>query len=195
MSFEQSYSTPIWLDTPSSTDSAFNRGLEYLRAVQRLALEPEMVDVLDNLRDRITICSWIGENIHNVNARLNCCLQACHECFRPHERCHIQIFAAPLAQPFYLDGLCNIQIQPITILIDVGRAHPDDWLAIVAHEYAHAHLGNAGHHVLFATVLSHLCLGLGLEPPHWEYGIEAQLRHWPPYVPNSDPLAFWRGQS
>jgi hypothetical protein len=52
-----------------------------------------------------------------------------------------QIFAAPLAQAFGLDALCNLQTDPISILIDVGRVMPEDWLLVVAHEYAHAHAG------------------------------------------------------
>jgi hypothetical protein len=154
-----------------------------------------MVNVEENLRDRVLICTWIGENIETVNHKLNDCLQACHDCFHPQERRAIAIFAAPLAPAFNLDGVCNIRTHPITILIDAGRINPSDWLAVVAHEYAHAHLGNSGHDATFATVLSHLCLGLGLELPSWETGMETRLRHWPPCTTTPDPLAFWRGQT
>jgi hypothetical protein len=191
MSFKQETISSLWIGE-SASGSALSRGLTYLREVERLMLEPGMVDVLDNLRDRDLICSWIGENIHAVNARLNLCLQACHDCFHPQDRPYVQIFAVPLAQSFRLDGICNIQTRPITILIDVGRVQPSDWLALVAHEYAHAHLGNSGHDASFARVLAHLCLGLELEPPCWKTGMENQLRHFPPYVSVLDPLAFWR---
>ncbi len=170
------------------------RGLEYLHWVQKFALEPRMVDVMDNVRDRIPVCTWIGENIDTVNAELNLYLQLCHECFYPHERKHIQIFAVPLAQFLGIDGFCNILNDPITILIDVGRTAREDWLSIVVHEYAHAHLGEFGHNHNFAQVLWHLCLGLGLEPPNWEPDKEYELRSWPNCRPNLDPLAFWRGQ-
>jgi hypothetical protein len=191
MSFKRETISSLQI-SESASGSSFNRGLEYLRWVERLTLEPGMVDVLDNLRDRSLICQWIGENIHRVNDRLNLCLQACHDCFHPQNRPHVQIFAVPLAQSFRLDGICNIQTRPIAILIDVGRVHPSDWLALVAHEYAHAHLGSSGHDASFAKVLAHLCLGLELEPLCWKTGMENQLRHFPPYVPVLDPLAFWR---
>ncbi|WP_341529167.1 hypothetical protein WKK05_07635 [Nostoc sp. UHCC 0302] len=172
---------------------ALTRGLEYLRLVQGLALEPGIVDVFNNLRDRIPIYTWIGENIDTVNAQLNACLQACHECFHPQERRYIQIFAVPIAQSFGIDGLCNILTTPITILVDVGRVAPNDWLGIVAHEYAHAHVGHSGHNQQFASILSHLSLGLGMEPPYWESGMEATLRNWPHCKSTIDPLEFWIG--
>ncbi|WP_445636461.1 Peptidase M48 domain-containing protein [Nostoc sp. DSM 114161] len=172
---------------------AFNRGRDYLRLVQGFALEPGMVDVFDNLRDRIAICTWIGKNINSVNAAIDTYLDACHQCFHPQERRHIQIFAVPIAQSFGIDGLCNILTNPITILVDVGRVAPKDWFGIVVHEYAHAHLGDYGHNQQFANILSHLCLGLGLEPPLWEAGMEATLRSWPYCQPTIDPLEFWIG--
>ena len=141
------------------------------------------------------VCGWIGENIDRINLKLKDCLQACHDCLHPQERRPMQIFAAPLAPTLGLDGFCNIRITPVTLLVDVGRVYPEDWLAIVAHEYAHAHLGNSGHDATFATLLSHLCLGLGLDLPIWEPGMEMKLRHWPPCPSRSDPLAFWRGAS
>lgn len=171
------------------------RGLEYLHWVQKLALEPRMVDAMDNLRDRILICTWIGENIDTVNTELNLYLQACHDCFYSHERKHIQIFAVPLAQSLGIDGLCNILTNPITILIDIGRIAPEDWLSIVVHEYAHAYLGEFGHNHRFAKILCHLCLGLGLEPPNWQLGREFELRSWPNCKSTIDPLALWRGES
>ena len=170
-------------------------GLEYLHMVQKLVWEPTMVDAMDNFRDRIPICTWIGENIDTVNTRLNLYLQACHGCFHVHERQSIQIFAVPLAQSLGIDGLCNIFTNPITILIDVGRIAPEDWLRIVVHEYAHAHLGEFGHNRRFATILWHLCLGLAIEPPSWQPGRESDLSSWPNCQSTIDPLALWRGES
>lgn len=194
MFLKQDSFTPFSAGKLSSSADSFTRGLEYLHAVQSLTLEPGMVDVMDNLRDRIPICTWIGNHIDTVNAALNACLEACHECFHPQERRFIQIFAAPLAQSFGIDGLCNILANPVTILVDVGRVAPQDWLGVVAHEYTHAYLGHPGHNQKFLTVLAHLCLGLGLEPPSWEPGWEANLLHWPVCDSTLDPLAFWRGQ-
>lgn len=179
------------INLPNS--DAYTRGVEYLRVMQTLVPEPAMVDVMSNLRDRTTICVWIGTHIWAVNEALQQCLLACHECFHVHQRRYITIYAVPLAQPYQLDGLCNISTNPTTILIDAGRVAPEHWLSIVAHEYAHAHLGSPGHDPRFARVLAHLCLGLGLQPPSAE--TEAGLRSYPPYIPTSDPLAFWRGET
>ena len=177
---------------PQSID-AYNVGVEYLRVMQSLVPDPAMVDVMENLRDRVVICTWIGKNIERVNQTLRRCLLACHECFYPQDRRPTQIFAVPLAQSFGLDGLCNIFTTPTAILVDAGRVAPNDWLGIVSHEYAHAHLNSPGHRQDFAIVLSHLCLGLGLEPPLEQR--EALLQRWPPYNPTLDRLAFWRGET
>ena len=171
---------------------AENRGVEYLRGMQSLLPDPAMVEVMGNLRDRSLICTFIGENIDAVNADLRSCLIACHHCFHPQQRRPMQIFAVPLAPSFGLDGLCQLSNSAIAILVDVGRLAPKDWLRLVAHEYAHAYLNTPGHGLEFAAVLSHLCLGLGLEPPPDR--INSILRSWPPYYPALDPLAFWRGE-
>ncbi|MBE9126854.1 hypothetical protein [Coleofasciculus sp. LEGE 07092] len=169
------------------------RGYQYLEAVSQLTLEPGMVDVSDNLKVRDRICTWIGNNIGVINAELNACLEACHGCFHPELRRPVQIWAVPIAQNFGIDGLCNILVDPTVILIDVGRIAPRDWLGIVVHEYAHAHLDSPGHDRRFFEVLSHLCLGLGLEPPIWQADLEMYLRNWPHCPSLANPLAFWMG--
>lgn len=176
----------------------FTKGLHYLQRMQHLALEPEMVDAVHNLRDRITICTWIGQHIDAINAELYGHLLACYGCFYAQNRPTIQVLAAPLSPAFSIDAQCNILAQPTTILIDVGRVAASDWLAIVAHEYAHAQVGHPGHNQEFCAVLSHLCLGLGLEPPANQPGLstatrETLLQSWPHCRSIADPLAFWRG--
>lgn len=171
---------------------AYNRGVEYLRGMQNLLPDPAMVDVMGNLRDRSIICTFLGENIDAVNADLRRCLVACHDCFHPQQRRLIQIFAVPLTQSLGLDGLCHLSNSGSAILVDVGRLARKDWLRLVAHEYAHAYLNSPGHGQEFAAVLSHLCLGLGLEPPPNQ--INSILQSWPPYTPTLDALAFWRGE-
>lgn len=178
----------------TTSPDRFTRGLDYLYGVRRLALEPEMIDLVYDLEKRIPICIWIGEYIDAVNAHLNACLQACHDCFHLWQQPVVQIFAAPLAQSFGLDALCNFQTSPISILVDVGRMMPQDWLRVVAHEYAHAHAGTPGHHHQFAQSLTHLCLGLEIAVPLVQPGMEDKLRSYPPYPPTADPLAFWRGE-
>jgi hypothetical protein len=151
-----------------------------------------MLDVMENLRDRVSICTWIGKEIAALNWLLQSLITACDDCFHPGDRRAVQIFALPLADRVCLDGFCNLTAAPTTILVDVGRVDRADWLALVAHEYAHAHVGSPGHHHEFASVLTHLCLGLGLAQP-----LPRQLDNlhsWPPYAPVADPLALWRGE-
>ncbi|UKP00336.1 hypothetical protein [Nostoc sp. UHCC 0870] len=177
----------------SSTDPVA-RGLDYLYGVRCLALDSEMIDVVYDMNNRIPLCAWISEHIDGVNRQLEKYLQACHDCFHPWEQPPIQICAAPIAQGFGIDALCNLQTHPITILIDVGRVVPADWLRLVVHEYAHAHVGFPGHQEQFARSLSHLCLGLGIAPPPRESAIESHLRFYPDCRPTQNPLAFWRGE-
>jgi hypothetical protein len=175
----------------------FTRGLDYLYGVRSLAPEPEMVNAMHDVDRRIPICTWIGEHIEAVNLQLTAYLQACQDCFHLWEQPAAQIFAAPLAQTFGIDGFCNFQTHPITLLIDVGRVQPQDWLLLVAHECAHAHAGSPGHHSQFARSLSHLCLGLGIASPpshsHTEASLEELLRSYPYCPATADPLAFWQG--
>jgi hypothetical protein len=172
--------------------SAAARGLAYLQSVQSWLPTEVEIEVMANLRDRVTICTWIGNYIDRVNSRLQDCLTACHDCFHPIDRPTIQIFAVPLPQFCGLDGLCNLDLTPTTIAIDVGRVPPPDWLSLVAHEYTHAQIGKPGHDRNFAAVLSHLCLGLGLPTPIDLS--ETALSRCPPYPSALDPLLFWRGE-
>lgn len=153
-----------------------------------------MVDQVDDLERRVPVCTWIGDHIDAVNTQLNASLQACHDCFHLEERPAVQIFAAPLAQAFGLDAFCNFQTYPISLVIDVGRMLPQDWLLAVAHEYAHAQAGFPGHHQQFARSLAHLCLGLEIAPPASVPDQEDRLRSYPAYASTLDPLAFWLGR-
>lgn len=169
-------------------------GLDYLYTMRSLALKPDMVNLLHQCSDRTKIYHWVGSHIDAINTRLNHLLQACHGCFHPWERPTLQIFAAPLSDTYQLEGICNLHTRPITLLIDVGRAAPEDWLALVAHEYAHARAAAPGHHHQFAQALAHLCLGLGYEALPWQPGIEVNLRAYPYTRALPDPLSFWRGE-
>ncbi|WP_171572332.1 hypothetical protein [Leptolyngbya sp. Cla-17] len=178
----------------TTSSDPFIRGLDYLYGVRSLALVPEMVGVVDDLAHRGSICTWIGDHIDRVNSQLNAYLQMCHDCFHLQEQRSIQIFAAPLVRSFEIDGFCNLQTNPITILIDVGQVVPEDWLRLVVHEYAHAHAGFPGHHSQFGRSLAHLCLGLEIpfpldQPDHGDW-----LRFYPDCVATQDSLAFWRGE-
>ena len=177
----------------SSKTITYQAGVEYLQRVQILLPDAQMVDVMNNLRDRVSICTWIGSQIEDVNKLLQAHLNACHDCFDLGARRSIQILAVPFSSAVRLDGFCNINTNPTTILVDVGRVAPTDWLALVAHEYAHAHLGYPGHDRAYAEVLSHLCLGLGFAQPSLQAD-DRSLYYWPTYSPAIDPLAWWRGE-
>jgi hypothetical protein len=177
----------------TSTDP-FQRGLDYLYGLRSLAGDPEVVDLVYDQVQRVPICTWIGEQIETINRQLQTYLQACHDCFHPEAQPIVQIFAAPLSPAYKIDGLCNLSSEPITLLVDVGRVLPADWLCLVAHEYAHAYTGEPGHHPQFAQALVHLCLGLGILPPSHLSLDEEALRFLPNYRPTPDPLAFWYGK-
>ncbi len=177
----------------SNQSQTYQNGVEYLQRVQLLLPAAHMIDVMDNLRDRVVICNWIGKEIESVNISLQAHLNACHDCFAPRDRQPVNIFAVPFSSSVRLDGFCNINISPTTILVDVGRVPSADWLALVAHEYAHAHLGYPGHDRAYAEVLSHLCLGLGFPQPLID-PVDSSLHYWPMYSPSIDPLAWWRGE-
>jgi hypothetical protein len=177
----------------SKETEKYRVGVQYLQRIQLLLPAPHMIDVMDNVRDRVSICNWIGDQIESVNSSLQAHLNACHDCFDPLSRKSINIFAVPFASSVRLDGFCNINTIPTTILVDVGRVKPADWLALVAHEYAHAHLGYPGHDREYANVLSHLCLGLGFPQPS-TIPDDRSLYYWPPYLEPIDPLYWWRGE-
>jgi hypothetical protein len=177
----------------SDRTEAYQLGVAYLARVKSVLPDPQMVDVMSNIRDRVSICNWIGTQIETVNRSLQAHVNTCAECFNPGDRRSIQILAVPFASSVQLDGFCNINNAPTTILVDVGRVAPADWLALVAHEYAHAHLGYPGHDREYAQVLGHLCLGLGFGQPSLIPN-DRSIYCWPPYSPSIDPLAWWRGE-
>lgn len=170
----------------------FVRGLDYLQQVRRLAQDINLIDLRENQRDQIALCTWIGLHIDAVNLELNCCLYACQSCFHEWERRTVQIYAAPFRTAYGIDGLCNLHGTPTIILIDAGRVASSDWLGLVAHEYAHAHVGSPGHGQPFFQAMSHLCLGLGLPQPSVEQA--DRLSQWPPSRSKLDAIGFWRGE-
>lgn len=184
---------------PNTNSDSFQRGWEYLDRMRQLTPEQGMIELGDDISDRIRICTWIGDRIDAINLELTDCLEACHQCFSPADRQNIKIFAAPLASRLGIDGLCNILLDPIVIFIDVGRVASENWLSLVVHEYAHAHLKSPGHERRFLQVLTHLCLGIGFAPPVSSPAIDdeaicAQLRNWPHCSATSNPLDFWQGK-
>lgn len=175
----------------TSTDPV-TRGLDYLYGLRRLAIEPEMIDVMHDPVRRVPVATWIGNHIDRINIELQNLIKACNDCYYASDRPQIQAWAAPLAQSYKICGLCNLRTQPITLLVDLGRVAPSDWLALVVHEYAHAQAGTPGHHQDFAIALSHLCRGLSLSLPAIEPGEEDQLRLYPKCQIVTDSWSWWQ---
>ncbi|NJO78577.1 MAG: hypothetical protein HC827_08635 [Cyanobacteria bacterium RM1_2_2] len=75
-----------------STDcDPFSRGLDYLYQIRALAIEPDLIQIIYQLKERIPVCTWIGSHIDTVNAVLQQQMQACQACFHPWEQRSIQI--------------------------------------------------------------------------------------------------------
>jgi hypothetical protein len=177
----------------TSTDP-LTRGLDYLYGLRSLAIDPEMIDIMHDSALRVPVATWIGENIDRINTELQTLVQACHDCLHEASRPQLQIWAAPLASSYNICGLCNLHTDPITLLVDLGRVAPADWLALVVHEYAHAQAGTPGHHQDFAIALIHLCRWLSLELPPIEPGEEDNLRLYPGCQIVTESWLWWQGQ-
>lgn len=146
-------------------------------------------------QDKTRAYPWIAANIDQLNQKLYEHLVACQDCFFPTNRCSVSILAAPIRPEWGIDGFCNICVDPMMILVDVGRVVPADWLKLVAHEYAHAMIGSAGHSLRYAAVLKHLCLGLGFEWDEQGRSPVSQLRTHPPCISTLNPIDFWCGMN
>jgi hypothetical protein len=168
------------------------RTLAYLQFVQQFELEAGMINFLTGLES--LAYPWMAANLDRVNCTLEQYLRACQDCFSPSRCCDARIFAAPIAPHCPTDGFCNIRVQPATIVVDVGRIIPADWLPLVVHEYAHAMVGRAGHTPEFARIVSHLCLGLGVKSTPVNTIAEVELKSYPPCRPSPDPIGFWQGR-
>lgn len=131
----------------------------------------------------------IGLHIDRINAKLHEHLTACQDCFYPVDRVAAQIWAGPIDRRFGVDAFCNVQAYPAALIIDVSRVVPEDWPRLVAHEYAHAIVGDSGHSRRYAEVLQHLCRGWG-----WEFNRhDVDLATFPPCRSTLRPGDFWRG--
>jgi len=173
---------------------AVTEGLNYLYGLRSGLPEPDLIDVMLDPDYRLPVCCWIGENIVDLNASLAGLLADCQACVLPSLRPQVQLFAAPLAARFGLDGICCLPVagsglEPISILLDLGTLEPHDWLSLLVHEYAHALCATPGHDLQFQQWLSILCRALDLDLPQ-------SASNWdslPAYPRRLDRLAFWMG--
>jgi hypothetical protein len=163
---------------------------DYLQQLRRFELEPGMIDRrgIDQTDADVRLMATIAHS----NRILGQHLIACQDCFYPTNRRAVQVWAAPIHPDFKIDAFCNIRVDPATIVFDVGRVVAADWLKVVAHEYAHAIVGESGHSPRYAAILQHLCLGLGFDVlPVAAWG-EADLQVFPACRAAIDPRQFWQ---
>lgn len=182
-----------WQHPPTAPIPPEQRGRAYLQDLEQLVPTSDLITRPDSLHAPQIDCAWIGQEIHRLNRALYQLLIRCQDCLQPSNRPQAAIFAAPLAITAGIKGFCNVALRPTPLLIDVGQIHPQDWLAIVAHEYAHAIAGDRGHGTAFQSALSHLCLGLGLLPPPLQAADPDLWPIWPPCRQPSYGSGFWRG--
>lgn len=187
-------SHPDWLESPSPGTNWLEHGQMYFQWVQALLPCACRLDLDSTAYQRQLL--WIGQHVHRLNQQLDRLTQSCRECFFDNTCPDVQTWAFPLDWALAADsevvGLCSLKTTPAALVIDVGQIHPDDWLGVVAHEFAHA-ISGAGHGLEFQNALNHLCIGLGLPPPKtlWD---EQILQQWPPYRPVHQPK-FWQGEA
>lgn len=182
-----------WSQPPEPGDWVL-RGIDYLDAIRQAIPSARLLETADNLSERFAICGWLGQHVHRLNQQLAQLVSECDRCFYPEARPSVQALTAPFAPDCKVDGICNVWVKPAIIIIDLGRIAPVDWLAAVAHEYAHAVVGQPGHDLQFQQVMTHLCLGLRLPPPPRQGLTAAAWEKWPPCRPNLGWRNFWTGQ-
>ncbi|NJL44991.1 MAG: hypothetical protein HC922_03070 [Leptolyngbyaceae cyanobacterium SM2_3_12] len=183
----------IWQTPPDLGADPVVRTAQYFRAMRDLAVKADWIALAETNPQPLLALTWIGQNIHRINQRLDDLLRDLLTCFNPNQRPQVQVFAAPIAPRARVDGFCNFSIQPITLIIDPSRILAADWLYLVAHELAHGVVATAGHGPLFHQAMVHLCLAhdLPLPPPDClETGV---LKYWPPYRANPQADEFWLG--
>ena len=174
-------------DASTPSINSLNQGLAYLNWVAQRLPDSNWLELGPNATHQTALIKRLGQDVHGLNRYLDRLAFACRECFVDSRVPSLQIVAAPLKQELGLEGYCCLTQRPILLIIDAGRAHPDDWLGVVAHEVTHA-VSGPGHGHAFHTVVAHLCLGLGLAfPPREEEGL---LQRWPPRRQPAIPN-FW----
>jgi hypothetical protein len=179
---------------PAATDSDFDLNtVRYLEVVRDIALNPGWIGLDATITQPMQAFTWMGQHIYRLNQTLHHILEDGLACFEPGQLPPIQVLAVPILSTVGVDGFCNLQVQPMTLMIDPSRVVAADWPNLVAHELAHGLVRSAGHGPAFCDRLSFLCLAMDLPcpPPN---GLEAEvLRYWPPCRPNPDAQRFWLG--
>jgi hypothetical protein len=178
-----------WHDTPSENAETPRKSAQYLGVVRDLSINPYWVGLSEQGSDCSVALNWLASHIGSINRELDAILQDCLGCFHAGQRPEVQIFAAPILPRAGIDGFCNPDVQPVTLVVDPGRVARADWYRLVIHELAHAMAKSAGHGEPFRTALGHLCLAFDLPTPPDDSPDLLQI--WPPYEANPHWAEFW----
>ena len=183
------YLASSWQDRQGNTEDCGLKAARYLHIIRDLSVNPYWIGLCDQGSDCSLALEWLGAHIGTINYQLAVILQEGLACFHGGQRPEIQIFAAPILSKAGIDGFCNLDVTPITLVVDPGRVIRPDWHKLVIHELAHGIAHSAGHGEAFKGALAHLCLGLDFpEPPTSDPQL---LQTWPPYVSSHDSARFW----
>ena len=185
------YLAQNWQGSGVAGADSGRKGVEYLRVIRDLAMNPAWIGISEQAADCSAALDWIGTHIGPVNRELHGILQECLSCFHASQRPAVQIFAAPILTKAGVDGFCNLEVQPVTLVVDPGRVIYSDWYKLVMHELAHGIARTAGHGEKFRLALAHLCLAFDLPPPP---AVDAgqRLQSWPPYGSHENQSGFWQ---
>lgn len=180
-----------WLNPPPPDGDPVVWANRYLSWVRQRSLQADWIAITSAEVHHLAVLTVIGERIHDLNQRLNDILIALLSCLRPEEQPAIHLVAAPIALKVGIDGFCNLNTQPITLVVDPSRIAPVDWPHLVVHELAHALSQGSGHGPRFFEILSSLCLAQDLPIPPSDSLQRGVLPYWPPCRPNPDANLFW----
>ncbi|MGF1567575.1 MAG: hypothetical protein ACFCVD_05835 [Nodosilinea sp.] len=183
-----------WQSPPVAGADPVLRTTQYFRVLRELAVQADWVALAETGPSPLAALTWIGHHIHIINGQLGDILTDLLSCFEPGQHPSVQILAAPIAPKARVDGFCNLQVQPITLVVDPSRVVPTDWQNLVAHELAHGVARTAGHGLGFRQALTHLCLAQDLPLPPTVDTDDEVLKYWPPYQSNPGAEQFWIGR-
>ncbi|MEY3297848.1 MAG: hypothetical protein RLZZ597_1108 [Cyanobacteriota bacterium] len=167
------------------------RANHYLRWVRQRSPQAHWVALTMPEDQHLAVLLALGQGIHRLNQQLSGLLADLLTGLRPEDRPAVQIVAAPIALKLGVDGFCQLDTQPITLVVDPSRIVVDDWPHLVAHELAHAMAQEAGHGPRFLQAIATLCLAQDLPLPPSDSLSRDLLPYWPPCRPNPAAHRFW----
>jgi hypothetical protein len=180
-----------WQMEPIAGTDPLVWAVHYLQALRDLAVEADWIVVANGAAPPTQALTGIGQYIYAINRRLDAILQDFLRCLQDFQQPQIQIFAAPILPQVGVDGFCNFQVAPVTLMVDPSRVIAADWPHLVAHELAHSMAQTLGHGEAFQRAIAHLCLAHDLPLPPANSLDTDVLRYWPPCRQNPESDRFW----